>query len=87
LLDEPTNDLDVDTLRALGNALVGFPGCAVVISHVAGFSTASRLTCWRSRGTATSSGSGATTRDWRTATAGSARKPTARRIKYRKLLG
>jgi sulfate-transporting ATPase len=33
LLDEPTNDLDVDTLRALEEALVGFPGCAVVISH------------------------------------------------------
>ena len=33
LLDEPTNDLDVDTLRALEDGLVGFPGCAVVISH------------------------------------------------------
>ncbi len=33
LLDEPTNDLDVDTLRALEEALLGFPGCAVVISH------------------------------------------------------
>jgi sulfate-transporting ATPase len=33
LLDEPTNDLDVDTLRALEEALVEFPGCAVVISH------------------------------------------------------
>ncbi len=33
LLDEPTNDLDVDTLRALEEALVGFPGCAVIISH------------------------------------------------------
>ena len=31
--DEPTNDLDVDTLRALENALLEFPGCAVVISH------------------------------------------------------
>jgi len=33
LLDEPSNDLDVDTLRALENALLDFPGCAVVISH------------------------------------------------------
>jgi len=32
-LDEPTNDLDVETLRALEEALLGFPGCAVVISH------------------------------------------------------
>ena len=33
LLDEPTNDLDVDTLRALEEALAEFPGCAVIISH------------------------------------------------------
>jgi len=33
LLDEPTNDLDVDTLRALEEGLVSFAGCAVVISH------------------------------------------------------
>ena len=33
LLDEPSNDLDVDTLRALEEALVKFAGCAVVISH------------------------------------------------------
>ncbi len=33
LLDEPTNDLDVDTLRALEIALLDFAGCAVVISH------------------------------------------------------
>ena len=33
LLDEPTNDLDVDTLRALEEALLEFAGCAVVISH------------------------------------------------------
>jgi ATP-binding cassette ChvD family protein len=32
-LDEPTNDLDVETLRALEEAVLSFPGCAVVISH------------------------------------------------------
>ena len=30
---EPTNDLDVDTLRALEDALIDFAGCAVVITH------------------------------------------------------
>ena len=33
MLDEPTNDLDVDTLRSLEEAILGFPGCVVVISH------------------------------------------------------
>ena len=33
LLDEPTNDLDVNTLRALEDALENFGGCAVIISH------------------------------------------------------
>ncbi|PJE80859.1 Energy-dependent translational throttle protein EttA [invertebrate metagenome] len=33
LLDEPSNDLDVETLRALEDALLAFPGCAMVISH------------------------------------------------------
>jgi sulfate-transporting ATPase len=33
MLDEPTNDLDVDTLRALEDALADFSGCAVIISH------------------------------------------------------
>jgi energy-dependent translational throttle protein EttA len=33
MLDEPTNDLDVETLRALEDALLSFPGSAIVISH------------------------------------------------------
>ncbi|MEK6230108.1 MAG: energy-dependent translational throttle protein EttA, partial [Actinomycetota bacterium] len=33
LLDEPSNDLDVDTLRALEEALLSFPGCAMIVSH------------------------------------------------------
>ena len=33
MLDEPTNDLDVETLRALEEAVLTFPGCAIVISH------------------------------------------------------
>ena len=33
LLDEPTNDLDVNTMRVLENAIMDFPGCAMVISH------------------------------------------------------
>ncbi|MEM7171351.1 MAG: energy-dependent translational throttle protein EttA [Pseudomonadota bacterium] len=33
LLDEPTNDLDVDTLRALEEAILDFPGCVLITSH------------------------------------------------------
>jgi ATP-binding cassette ChvD family protein len=33
LLDEPANDLDVETLSSLENALLAFPGCAVITSH------------------------------------------------------
>ncbi len=33
LLDEPSNDLDMDTLRALEDALEDFPGCVVIVSH------------------------------------------------------
>lgn len=32
-MDEPTNDLDVETLRALEEAIDGYPGCAVIVSH------------------------------------------------------
>ena len=33
LLDEPSNDLDVETLRALEEGILAFPGCVMVISH------------------------------------------------------
>ena len=33
MLDEPTNDLDVDTLRALEDAIQQFVGCAIIVSH------------------------------------------------------
>lgn len=33
MLDEPTNDLDIETLRALEEAILTFPGCTIVISH------------------------------------------------------
>ncbi len=33
LLDEPSNDLDIETLRALEEAILAFPGCVLVISH------------------------------------------------------
>ncbi|HLD44598.1 MAG TPA: ATP-binding cassette domain-containing protein, partial [bacterium] len=33
LIDEPTNDLDVNTIRALEDALINFAGCAVIVSH------------------------------------------------------
>jgi ATPase subunit of ABC transporter with duplicated ATPase domains len=33
MLDEPTNDIDVNTLRALEEGIMDFAGCAVVVSH------------------------------------------------------
>ena len=48
LLDEPTNDLDVETLSSLENALTKFPGCAVVISHYRWFldRTCTHILAW-----------------------------------------
>jgi len=52
LLDEPTNDLDVETLSSLENALVNFPGCAVVISHDRWFldRTCTHILAWEGDG-------------------------------------
>jgi ABC-type nitrate/sulfonate/bicarbonate transport system ATPase subunit len=47
LLDEPSNDLDVETLRALEDALLEFPGCAMVISHDRWFLDRICTTSWR----------------------------------------
>jgi ATP-binding cassette ChvD family protein len=52
LLDEPTNDLDVETLGSLENALEQFPGCAVVISHDRWFldRTCTHILAWEGDG-------------------------------------
>jgi ATP-binding cassette ChvD family protein len=52
LLDEPTNDLDVETLSSLENALQEFPGCAVVISHDRWFldRTCTHILAWEGDG-------------------------------------
>jgi sulfate-transporting ATPase len=71
LLDEPTNDLDVDTLRALENAILDFAGCVLVISHDRWF--LDRVVTPRSSGTR------ATTRSTRrTVSSGSERMPPSR---------
>ena len=48
-LDEPTNDLDVETLQALEQAILRFAGCAIIIRMTAGSSTASRRISSRSK--------------------------------------
>ena len=65
LLDEPTNDLDMETLSSLEAALEDFPGCAVVIGHDRFFLDRLAPTSWPSRATATSSGSRAISRPMR----------------------
>ena len=56
LLDEPTNDLDVDTLRALEAALLDFPDVQLWSAMIAGSWTGLPLTFWRLRARATLSG-------------------------------
>jgi len=48
MLDEPTNDLDVETLQSLEDALLEFPGCAVITSHDRWFldRTATHILAW-----------------------------------------
>ena len=55
--DEPTNDLDVDTLRALEGGLENFAGCAVIISHDRWFLIVSPPMCLHLRVTFLSGGS------------------------------
>ena len=69
LLDEPSNDLDVETLRSLEEALLDFPGAAIVISTTVGSWTVWPLISWPMRTTRTWCSSRATT---------PSTKPTAR---------
>ena len=91
LLDEPTNDLDVETLGSLENALQEFPGCAVVISHDRWFLDRVRPTSWPAKATTTTrpsgSGSRATSgRTRRTRSSGSAADAARpHRVTHRKL--
>lgn len=62
LLDEPSNDLDIETLRALEGALVDFPGCIVVIDHDRWFLDRIATHILAFEATAKSSGSKATTK-------------------------
>ena len=60
LLDEPTNDLDVATMRVLEQGLIDFAGCAMVISHDRFFLDRTPRTCSCSRAAARPDGSRAT---------------------------
>ena len=86
LLDEPLNDLDVETLSSLENALLEFPGCAVITSHDRWFldRIATHILAWE--GGATGSGSRATSsRMKRTDQRLGADAARPHRVTYRKL--
>jgi hypothetical protein len=57
LLDEPANDLDVETLASLEHALGEFPGCAVITSHDRWFLDRVATTSWPGKAVRTGSGS------------------------------
>ncbi len=81
LLDEPTNDLDVDTLRSLEEALLDFAGCAVVISHDRWFLDRYPRICLRSKARGKSRGSRVTIRRTRRTDSGDNPRRTASRGK------
>jgi energy-dependent translational throttle protein EttA len=80
LLDEPTNDLDVNTMRALEEALENFAGCAVVISHDRWFldRIATHILAFEGDSATLSTSTEITANTRRTANAGSATMPTSR---------
>jgi len=65
LLDEPSNDLDVETLRALEDALLEFAGCVMVISHDRWFLDRIATHTWRARAIPSGPSLTATTRNTR----------------------
>jgi sulfate-transporting ATPase len=77
LLDEPTNDLDVNTLRALEEAILNFAGCVLVISHDRWFLDRVATHILAFEGDSHGSGSpAATPTTWRIASGGWAMSPS-----------
>ena len=78
ILDEPTNDLDLATLRVLEDALVAYPGCVLVVSHDRWFlnRVTNALLVFDGRGHVTLSHSGHA--DWRASMASTSSRPKVR---------